>query len=91
MEPGEDALTGAKPPHESRPYCCIGLSPAGGVRASSSSSGGFVLVIWALAIEVVVKGGAVVLRAGVKLDVRMSDGGPRRRRTDGGREDGAVL
>lgn len=75
-----------------------GLAFAGGVVpaasvASSSSEASFVLVIWAEAIDVVVRGGAVEFKAGVKLDVRIRGGGPCRRdpRKDGGRDDGAVL
>jgi len=87
-ETGGDELSAAVPSHTEG---CTEMSLVGDVK--NLSSGGFVLVICALATDVVVSGGAVVLRAGVKLDVRIRDGGPRCRLvcTEGGRDDGAVL
>jgi len=87
-EAGGDELSAAVSSHTEG---CAEMSLVGDSR--NLSSGGFVLVICALATDVVVSGGAVVLRAGVKLDVRMRDGGPRCRLacTEGGRDEGAVL
>ena len=89
-EAGGDDINDAVPSHM-LPYSGEGLSLVGDVGGLSSS--GFVLVICALATDVVVSGGAVVLRVGVKLDVRRRDGGPRWRLacTEGGRDEGAVL
>lgn len=94
-EPGGEARRGPTPFQLSWSWSLSGLAWVGGVLPissvpSSDPSGKLVLVICAEAIDVVVSGGAVAFSVGVKLWVRMREGG-RRVRTEGGRDDGAVL